>query len=419
MNNTYRSNELPDWLVKKLHVWFVQYNPLYFFSALCVLFGMFLISRGLGQMGWKEGQLLLTAINQLYEILLIAGAGLLYRVAGQSRPAVVLGLIEVFFLFDCTFRNEVMTTLGGLGVVGTVAWVYLVAIKLNLLVWVFRLKASAAAIVIPILAAIGLAGLPHAFEQFRLEQDLIHLGAVWYGVTLIALVKFLQPKLDCTVPLDDWGQTVLRRSTKASFAIWIGFYVVHLFVWKNVYSVPFTLAHAAPLLVLVCLFMEKELWLWAGGFVVLLFTMKFPSAMTPTALVVGMVYGLQGRKKRQPRFYLGTVVYFYFALWAIGWKGGSLPEPKLWLMLATTLVLIVMAWTWRLPSAILATILVMLPGGGMVVPKGILQWGAFALVIGFVSLIAGVAASWTLGGSGHEDEDIILMEEEVNRLTEP
>ena len=183
-----------------------------------------------------------------------------------------------------------------------------------------------------------------------------------------------------------------------------------MFAWKNVYGVPFTLAHTAPLLLLVCLFLEKEVWVWAGGFAVLLLTMKFPSAMTPTALVVAMVYGLQGRKKRQPRFYLGTVVYFYFALWAIGWKGGSLPEPKLWLMLATTLVLIVMAWTWRLPSAIPATILVMLPGGGLVVPKGSIQWGAFALVIGFVSLIAGVAASWTLGGSGPDEEEIILME---------
>jgi hypothetical protein len=419
MNDKHKSNELPDWLQKKLHYWFVQYNPLYFFSALCVLFGMFLFSRGLGQMGWKEGQLLLTAVSQLYEILLIIGAGLLFRVAGQFRPAVILGLIEVFFLLDCTFRIELMTTLGGLGVVATVAWVYLVAIKLNLLVWVFRLKVSAAAIVIPILAAIGLAGVPHVFELYRLDQELVHLGAVWYGVALMALVKFLRPKVDCALPLDDWSQTVLRRSTKAALAMWTGVYVFHLFAWKNVFGIPFTLAQTAPLLLLVCVLLEKEVWIWAGGLAVLLLTMKFPSAITPTALVVGMVYGLQGRQKSRPRFYLGMVVYFYFALWAMSWKGGPLPEPKLWLMLTTTLLLIVMAWTWRLPSAIPATILVMLPGGGVVIPQGTLQWGAFALVIGFASLIAGVAASWTLGGSSPDDEEIILMEEKVNRLTEP
>lgn len=407
MKDKYKSSELPDWLQKKLHTWFVQYNPLYFFSALCVLFGMFLISKGLGQMGWKEEQILLTAVSQLYEILLIIGAGLLFRVAGQSRPAVILGLIEIFFLMDCTFRTELMTTLGGLGVVATVAWVYLVAIKVNLLVWVFRLKVSAGAIIIPILAAIGIAGVPHVFELYRMDQELVHLGALWYGVVLMALVIFLRPKVDCAVPLDDWGQTVLRRSKKAALAMWTGFYLFHLLAWKNVFGIPFTLAHVAPLLLLVCLLLEKEVWIWAGGLAVLFLTMKFPPGITPTALVVGMVYGLKGWQKSRPRFYLGTVVYFYFAFWAISWKGGPLPEPKLWLILAATLVLIVMAWTWRLPSAIPATILVMLPGGGVVVPQGALQWGALALVIGFASLIAGVAASWTLGRSSPDDEEII------------
>jgi len=42
---------------KKLHYWFVQYNPLYFFSAFCVLLGVFLISQGLEELGWKNGPL--------------------------------------------------------------------------------------------------------------------------------------------------------------------------------------------------------------------------------------------------------------------------------------------------------------------------------------------------------------------------
>ena len=91
---------LPEKLRKKLNYWFVQYNPLYFFSALCVLFGVFLISKGLPELDWRKGQSLLTAVMQFYEILLIAGAALLVRMAGQYRPAVILALIEIFFIFS-------------------------------------------------------------------------------------------------------------------------------------------------------------------------------------------------------------------------------------------------------------------------------------------------------------------------------
>jgi len=84
---------------KLFHRWFVQYNPLYFVSALCVLLGMFLVSLGLGDLGWNLGQIILTAVIQVYEILLITGAAILFRLAGERRPAVILGLLEVFFLF--------------------------------------------------------------------------------------------------------------------------------------------------------------------------------------------------------------------------------------------------------------------------------------------------------------------------------
>ena len=64
-----------------LHCWFVQYNPLYFFSALCVLIGMFLVSLGLDALDWVRGQIILSLVIQLYEFLLIAGAALLFRKA--------------------------------------------------------------------------------------------------------------------------------------------------------------------------------------------------------------------------------------------------------------------------------------------------------------------------------------------------
>jgi hypothetical protein len=130
---------------------FVQYNPLYLFSAICVLSGMLLISLALEKTDWKQGQILLTAVIQSYEIMLIIGGAILFRRAELYRPAVILGLLEVFFLFDCTFRTEAMFTFGRAGVFLTMTWMTMVALKVAVLKWVFRLKFSAMTIVVPAL----------------------------------------------------------------------------------------------------------------------------------------------------------------------------------------------------------------------------------------------------------------------------
>jgi len=40
-------------------IWFVQYNPLFFFSAFCILTGVFFMSQGLKDVAWKQGEFLL------------------------------------------------------------------------------------------------------------------------------------------------------------------------------------------------------------------------------------------------------------------------------------------------------------------------------------------------------------------------
>ena len=69
------------------HRWFVQYNPLYFAGALCILGGVILVTRDPGD--WDSGQLALAGIIQLYEVALIAGAAILFNLPGQRRPAAV------------------------------------------------------------------------------------------------------------------------------------------------------------------------------------------------------------------------------------------------------------------------------------------------------------------------------------------
>ncbi len=88
--------------------------------------------------GWRHGELLLSLTAQFYEFLLIAGAALLYRVARQKRHAVILGVIEALFLFDLTFRTEVLADRWGIGLAGLFGWVALFAVKFVLLHCVFR-----------------------------------------------------------------------------------------------------------------------------------------------------------------------------------------------------------------------------------------------------------------------------------------
>lgn len=375
-----------------LHYWFVQYNPLYFFSALCILAGMFLLTRGLTEMDWHGGQILLTGIIQIYEMILIAGAALLFRTAGQRRPAVIVGLMEVFFLLDGTFRTEMMATLGSQGLVWAGVWVVLAAAKLRVLLWAFRLRISAPGFFLPVMAALGIALFPQALEGGHVDKAWVHLMAVWYGLGLLVCAKFLKPRLGCTIMLDAWGRTVLRRSARAAWCMWAGFYLFHLLIWTAMFHIPFTAAQAAPCFLMLFL-VRGEIWAWSAGAAILALSATFPAALTPAAMVVGFFYLLKARQDRRPRFYAGAVVSLYMALWVTGWTGEALPAPNLWLNGAAILVLLVMAWVLRLPSAIPAAVLVMLTGAEAFMPSGRLQWGSFIMVMGFTSLLAGIAVN--------------------------
>src|SRR5258705_236124 len=90
-------------LNKLLRYWFVQFNPLYFVSAFCVLYGVFLVARNIDTLeagSPDRAQLLLFGVLQAYEALVIFGAYFLVNQARVVRPAVLLCLLEAVFLFD-------------------------------------------------------------------------------------------------------------------------------------------------------------------------------------------------------------------------------------------------------------------------------------------------------------------------------
>ena len=60
-----------------------------------------------------------------------------------------------------------------------------------------------------------------------------------------------------------------------------------------------------------------------------------------------------------------------------------------------------MMWRFRLSSAVLAVLLVLLPSVPLLLPGSTLEWGITVLAVGFLALVLGVAINWRLRhGSG-------------------
>ncbi len=244
------------------HTWFVRYNPLYFFSALCVLSGVLLVSRGLDDAGLRDSKVLLTAVLESYQLLLIASAALLFRSGRAPRSAVILGLTAAAFLLDATFQMEILACLEARWVAGL--WVVLTAVKLAALRFAFRLKVPASAWVVPVAAAVAIAWVPQVLDRGEANRQTVHLLATWLAAGLAAWIMAARPKVRCGARLDAWGETVLRRAAAAAQAIWVGFYLVHLVGWGLIFDVPWTPLHLVPALVLLALRVDEEAVVWAG-----------------------------------------------------------------------------------------------------------------------------------------------------------
>ena len=103
MNRIDRSNIIHhnlNFMNYVFYEWFVRYNPLYFVSAACFVIGVFLVSQGMHNINFIDGQIILTAVIESYEILLLTGSFILFRMVSQARPAVILAIMNIFFLVD-------------------------------------------------------------------------------------------------------------------------------------------------------------------------------------------------------------------------------------------------------------------------------------------------------------------------------
>lgn len=374
------------------HTWFVRYNPLYFVSALSILYGILLVSNGLDEAGLKERKVLLTVVLESYQLLLIAGAALLFRSGRSRRSAVILGLTAVVFLLDCTFQMEILACLEARWLAAV--WVVLAALKLAALRFAFRLRAAASAFVVPIAAVVAIAWVPQILDQGDADRDTVHLLATWLAAALAAWLMSARPRLACLAPLDAWGKTVLRRATRATWAIWSGFYLAHLVAWASIFDVSWTPLHLVPVFVLMAFRIEEEAVVWAAGALAVALAMTVPATAAPSALVIAVVFAWRCRQLCCPRLMVGVVLALHVAWRAVGWQQGELPAAGLGLNLLTAVALIFLVWRQRSTTAALALAAGTVGLREHLPQLGTLAWGLVFLATGFLSLITGIAINW-------------------------
>jgi len=374
--------------------WFVLYNPLYFISALCFVFGVYLVSTGMNRINWIDGQIILTAVIEFYEILLLAGSFLLYRVASLRRPAVILAIINICFLFDCTYQIEHISSVPYFGQISTVIWIFLFALKLIALAWIFRLKVPLVGYIIPILAAVGIAIPPHFLYYTTIDNALIHLASIWYGALLAAIFLWFRPTVSCPDVRDPESNLILTRVINAAWLIWGGFYLFHTISWVRFFDIGVNPANLAPMFVVLPFISKKEEYTWVGSAVVILLSLTHPPVFWVATLLLGIVFVLNGINHRQPRLYIGAILSIYLTLLTMGWQNFPLPEPGFLLTVITGMGLVTIGLSYRLISAFIPVLF-----GGLAYwnprgPRDIMEWGTLFIAVGFISLIAGILASW-------------------------
>ena len=375
-----------------IYYWFVQYNPFYFFSAACVLMGMYLAASELTD--WYVGQLVLAGVMVLYELLLLAGAVLLFRRAKQRRPAVILGLAVVFFLLDPTLRTEGVTALGPAGVVATLLWTFLAVFKLFALRFAFRLRVPLTAWISPMAAVLIVGGMPYLLVANDIETRVLLLTGSCVGAVLLGAAIFFPPQIRCDEKLDEWGRTVLKRAARVAPILWAGFFIYHLITWMGIHEVPLGMHFAVPYLALALLLARSEWTVWVTASCLLGAGALDATAFPTAALAVSAGLAWLAWRKRFSRLYLGAVLCGYLAVWTWGMQVLELPEPSLMLNMLAAIAMLGLGWRFQLYSAIPGALVCLLPGASLYLPQTAFQWGGTLLALGFVKLLGGFAINW-------------------------
>lgn len=401
-----------DWR-ELMHYWFVQYNPLYFFSALCVLGGVYLLTRELdgnvvagANDSWSLGQAFLFAVIQLYELLLIAAAGFLVHKVGLIRPAIILMLLEGVFLFDCTFRLETISHLGFIGTALSVVWAVLVPVKAWLLGRALRIAIPQTILWLLAGGAAGLALMLQTLGMPDVNRAMIILIATWWGAALVALAVIVKPRISLLgatdIALDDVSKRIAESLLMLLGAMYF-YHVLNYVAWMGVDDTRVFGPMIGTAFLMVALLRANEREIWTGVALSVIASLMYPSATLPMCVLVTVTLLYRARQSGNARFLVGAVLSGYAATCFFGWTGGQPPSLPMWSTVVAGSLLGYLAWKVREPTAVLALV-----AGGLgaairydfnpmlLLPQTQLGLGVLLVVAGFLALTAGVGVNWWL-----------------------
>lgn len=418
-------------LRRLLHRWFVEYNPLALASAMLVLVGLNLLSKGLAERASVSGALGVALVAEVYALALIGSAALAYRI-GQKRSAVLLGLLAVVYEADVTLHSETSSVLGSVGLASGAVWLALSGLKALGLSKALRLRVDTRVWALVGTFAVGLATLPFALSRVSSSTS----GALVGGFVLVlgALVpRDLEGRVRSVVPLDARDETVLRRSVLAAFAILALGLVLHVGFWTAMFHVD----ALRVVLAVVALFVarresERTVWVLVGC--ALLGTLAFaPERLSDLALASTAALLLRALSRTRiveisdvthadeagpyragettgphrveiferyvpvdaqtrARLFTGALATAHLGLWTLAYHGGALPAHDLALDATVVGFALAMAWKLRARAALgLASAIVghaLFVSGLVPRPRTAMGWGATAIGLGF-SLLAG------------------------------
>ncbi len=398
-----------------LRYWFVQYNPLYFFSALCVFAGVYLVAGDLDNLravSVEQAHFGLFAVIQLYELALIAGAAFLVHRKIGGRVAAILALLELIFIYDCSFRLESVAFYGSLGTVVSLGWVVLTAVKL----WAMRL---ALALKVPVVVfagalggALGTAVTVQVLTTGLVDALITYQVAGWYGAGLVLMIRLARPRVAVPLAVLAADQIKVARALRAAPWVLGGFYFYHLWnhiLWLGNGDPVALLGQIGILMLATALVVRQEGHIWLFGMFSVGLTAGYPPLAFAGALLAAAVFVLRVHQGAPERLLVSAVLLLYLAAVSFGWKSGfpfpATPGLFSWQTLLLVGGLVFLGWRRRqgLAWAVLgAGALYGLPDYLLPLwawlPESALIWGAALLVVGFLALFVGLAVNWSLRG---------------------
>ena len=335
-----------------VHRAFVEYNPLYFASALCILAGVFLVARELPKDAFasKAG---IVASTEAYQFLLIAASAILLR-AGLKRPAALLGLTCLVFMLDVAMNSERMLSHVGLlslapgmrarlAVPVSITLAVLGPVKLGLLAVVFRLRSARGMLVVSGLALLAMPLLPYLTELVEpTRRQSVYLALFWLGAPLLAWAWSPSARRWTSAWRDDAGEPRLQRIARVAPLLLAGMFIAHGFLWSFIASLSLTPALAAPYLLAVSGLAARRLallrprtaefiaWLGTGTVLEIASLTESSTGLWPVAamgLITGAVMVYLVEMKGLRVFLLATGCLFGGAYALVAGGSETLPLP--------------------------------------------------------------------------------------------